>query len=158
MRWPKQIDRFWASVLKNDSCWLWIGLTNSWGYGRLQWDGKETGAHRISWILHNGIIPVGLSVLHKCDNPPCVNPDHLFLGTHKDNMEDCVSKGRFKSNWKRIYGQKNKASKLTNSDVEKIMALKSKGKTQEHIGNMFSISQSQISRIWSRKRRAHDGS
>lgn len=80
---------------KTDDCWIWKGGINFWGYGQMNFNGRNTGAYRVSWILHNDEIPGKLFVLHKCDNPLCVNPDHLFLGTQKDNIQDCIKKGRF---------------------------------------------------------------
>jgi hypothetical protein len=90
-------DRFWSKVAKGDGCWEWQGH-RSRGYGELQIGRRgaqrKTLAHRISWEMHNGPIPVGLEVCHRCDNPPCVRPDHLFLGTQIDNANDMWSKGR----------------------------------------------------------------
>lgn len=90
-------ERFWCEVDKNSHplCWLWTGGSRKGnGYGDIRVGVNTRPAHRVSWGLHNGIIPEGLFVLHKCDNPSCVNPDHLFLGTHQDNMDDMVMKGR----------------------------------------------------------------
>ncbi len=86
-------NKFWAKVQKSDGCWVWQGCIVR-RYGVLGHDGKQVKAHRVAWGLTNGPIPNGLSVLHKCDNPPCVRPDHLFLGTQLDNMRDCSAKGR----------------------------------------------------------------
>jgi HNH endonuclease len=86
-------DRFWKYVKKENNCWLWTGATAK-GYGDLQVGDKRQRAHRISWMLHRGKIPKGMFVCHKCDNPPCVNPAHLFLGTNRDNILDCHLKGR----------------------------------------------------------------
>ncbi len=76
-------------------CWEWIGCRDKNGYGKTRdADKSHIRTHRVSWILHNGPIPEGLWVLHRCDNPPCVRPDHLWLGTAKDNSEDMFKKGR----------------------------------------------------------------
>ncbi len=95
---------FWARVTKGDSksCWNWTGGKNEKGYGALRFLGERILAHRLSWIIHNGPIPEhdsyhGFCILHRCDNPSCVNPDHLFLGTHQDNMDDMVAKNRHAS-------------------------------------------------------------
>lgn len=88
------MDRFWNKVNKTDTCWLWTGCTNGIGYGLIRIDTKLYSTHRFSYELHFGKIPVGIHVLHSCDNPLCVNPEHLFLGNQKDNMRDMMNKGR----------------------------------------------------------------
>jgi len=98
-------QRFWNYVDKNgaNGCWVWTASRHRFGYGLLVKEqsttkkrGRHRTAHRLSWELHNGAIPKGLSVLHHCDNPPCVNPAHLFLGTQADNNRDMFAKGRNK--------------------------------------------------------------
>lgn len=89
--------RFMKHVNKTDTCWLWTGSIDVSGYGDCWFRGKTDGAHRVAWLIFNGEITDGLFVLHRCDNPKCVNPEHLFLGTHSDNMRDASSKGRLKT-------------------------------------------------------------
>lgn len=87
---------FWNRVAIGElsECWLWIGDVSEAGYGVFSVNHTGTGAHRVAYEYANGIIPDGMNVCHRCDVPPCVNPNHLFLGTHQDNMDDKVSKGR----------------------------------------------------------------
>lgn len=95
-------ERLWPFVDKNGpvhpvlgtACWPWTASVDRKGYGRINLDGTQTGAHRVAWMLTNGAIPGGQWVLHKCDNPPCCNPAHLFLGDHAANMADMRAKGR----------------------------------------------------------------
>lgn len=95
----KLIDRLWRDVERTETCWLWTGWTSKDGYGRLTYKTKEIYTHRLSWQIHNGEIPVGLLVLHECDTPACVRPDHLFLGTHGDNGRDRATKGRTRNQY-----------------------------------------------------------
>ncbi|KKM63632.1 hypothetical protein LCGC14_1509480 [marine sediment metagenome] len=114
---PKRIrgnpaKRFHLSYVidPESECWLWIKSLSDSGYGQFSVDGESISAHRYSWELHNGPIPDGLCVLHKCDVKPCVNPDHLFTGTNKDNSQDALKKGRLKLGGLRLgpYARYNK--------------------------------------------------
>jgi DNA-binding CsgD family transcriptional regulator len=88
-------ERFWRKVRKGEECWEWTGFrVPPLGYGRFRLNDEQTWAHRVSWELTFGPIPEGLQVCHRCDNPPCVRPDHLFLGTPLDNVRDMIGKGR----------------------------------------------------------------
>jgi hypothetical protein len=117
----RQIRDFWAKVRVGvgDDCWVWTAATQVSGYGtkRVTRDGKHTMelAHRMSWLIFNSEIPDGLCVLHKCDNRLCVNPAHLFLGTHKDNTHDMMSK------------QRGNVAILTETQLEAVHALRAEG-------------------------------
>ena len=98
---PPVSERFWAKVQKTPACWVWTASTSRNGYGKFRLpEGPLTSAHRISWEWAYGPVPEGMCVLHRCDNPPCVRPEHLFLGTIADNNHDCVTKGRHSSSRK----------------------------------------------------------
>lgn len=111
-------ERFWMSVRKSEGCWEWTASV-SHGYGRISSEVmRSDGAHRVSWRMHNGPIPEGLCVLHKCDNRRCVRPDHLFLGTKQDNVDDMMRKGRHRPSTCR--GMDAPGAKLTDADVAAI--------------------------------------
>ncbi len=120
----ERFDKRWMPE-PYSGCWLWIAGRTTAGYGTLR-IGKTKYAHRLSWEIHHGSIPKGISVLHKCDTPACVNPDHLFLGTGKDNMADCVKKGRHRPSFCR--GEASGVSKLRSEDVIEIRKLYRKGR------------------------------
>ena len=115
------VERFWARVSKTETCWVWTGGKFASGYGSVKWNGKSRRAHRVSAEMVIGPIPEGLEVCHRCDNPACVRPDHLFLGTHAENCRDRDDKGRNVA----PVGERCGASKLTESQVMAIRADKS---------------------------------
>ena len=108
-----RLSRFWEKVNKTDGCWEWTAFRNRNGYGRFQFaDGHPVNAHRFAYEITYGPVSLNLFVCHKCDNPTCCRPDHLFLGTPKDNMADCVAKGRINRTF-RVRGHDVNTSKLT---------------------------------------------
>lgn len=128
-----------AYVIDPDSgCWVWQKGIQSYGYGTV-WYGETRSrrlAHRVLYELHRGPIPDGLFVLHRCDNPPCVNPDHLFLGTARDNAQDCVSKGRWPS----------KAGMNSTLTPKAVQDIRTSGESQKVLADRYGVSQSTISR------------
>lgn len=132
----------------NNECWEWIASQNQYGYGRVWINNKIFLSHRLSYELHKGKIPKGLCVLHSCDNPPCCNPKHLFLGTHTDNMRDMERKGRSKH----LKGDKHGSARLTLKEVIKIREIHASKKiTIKEIGDDFSVSDGHVSRIINNK-------
>lgn len=112
-------ERFESKVMPipECGCWIWMGTWKKNGYGGFAIDRNHTiGSHRVSWEIYHGPIPEGLCVLHKCDTKPCVNPVHLFLGTHGDNMEDRDKKGRHIPH----PGETHHAAKLTEIQIQEI--------------------------------------
>jgi hypothetical protein len=143
-------DRFWKYVEKTDSCWVWTGLAKTRGYGRISRaiDKKPHYflAHRYSWMLRHGPIPDGQHVLHKCDTPVCVNPDHLFLGTHQENMADMWAKGR--QNLKvRQRGEARHNAKLNAESVKEIRRLTAAGERRADIAARFHVSKSLVNQV-----------
>lgn len=130
-------QRFWARVRKSNGCWEWTGHRHYKGYGVFKApSSKLLKAHRFSWELERGPIPDGLCVLHCCDNPPCVRPDHLWLGTNAENMADMVAKGRSQ----RRCGSSVAGSKLTVLRVQSIRAAAAAGGlTYKEIGQKFGV-------------------
>lgn len=142
-------ERFMAYVDKAgpNGCWLWTGGKSSHGYGafRMFQPKRTVRAHRLSYEMHKGPIPSGLHVCHGCDNPGCVNPDHLWLGTPADNARDRDAKNRVQS------GERHYAAKLTAADVADIIRASS-GTTQDALASKFGITQSAVSHIVSGRR------
>lgn len=144
--------RFWTRVTLGDGCWLWHGAHQPDGRGAIGYKGELTTAPRISWLLHFGEIPNGLHVLHKCDVPACVRPEHLFLGTNLDNIKDAQAKGRLKGVGRGTRGEKSPSAKLRESDIIKIRA---ETGTLKSIGELYGVSLAAIHKIRKRKSWAH---
>ena len=147
----KDIERFWNYVDKRDSldCWEWTGARQLGGYGQIRIARKTFPVHRIAYELVKGVIPKGLLVCHHCDNKPCVNPSHLFLGTHWDNAHDALKKGRL------AVGERIAQSKLSERDVLEIRRIAKLGIKRCVLGRMFKINESTVSKIVLRKRWLH---
>ena len=137
-------SRFWSRVSKpaHMTCWVWIGLKDRDGYGLL--DTRSNRAHRISWEIHKGRIPSGLQVLHKCDNPSCVRPSHLYVGTHADNMRD----RRVRNRTRGPQGEVNVFSKLTTKQVIEMRRLYRTGRFyQWQLAKRFGVTKNTAQRI-----------
>ena len=172
---PKDEDRFWAKVDKSggpDACWLWMASRNRKGYGGFRIGRRIFKTHRIAWTLANGSIPHdgshnGICACHRCDNPSCVNPAHLFLGTNAQNNKDKESKGRGNpargdKNGARIHpermlrGEAQTNSKLKTEQAIGIRALYDTGRfTQKELADTFNVSRTLISFIINRKAWRH---
>lgn len=138
------VARFWSRVDKRgpSDCWLWTAARNERGYGTV-WNGfKVVRAHRIAWTLAHGEIPSGMYICHRCDQPSCCNPAHLFTGTHADNMRDMAAKGRARTR----RGAQHRRSRITENQAREIIALLSQNSlTLDQIGCLYGVS---LSAIW----------
>ena len=144
-------DLFWARVRKTDDCWIWQGGIDSDGdYGYFDLNKKRTRAHRFAYQLTHGSIPEEREVCHTCDNPRCVRPDHLFLGTTQDNRDDCAAKGRlaFKVGSRIVYSGKKISDKQV---VEILMRARAGGITQQELAEEYGVSRPFVSEIISGK-------
>lgn len=144
----ERIERF-SMPEPNSGCWLWTGGSDDRGfpfqqYGRMCVHGVTIAAHRASWMAHRGAIPEGMLVCHKCDTPLCVNPEHLFLGTHKDNTRDMVEKGRDEPTKATRRGQGSNFAKLT---PDQVLSIRADDRVQRMIANDYGISQPCVSLI-----------
>ena len=145
-------SRFWSNVRRGseEDCWPWIGRRITHGYGVFDWGGKPCIASRMAFEFANNLSPGDLFVCHKCDNPPCCNPSHLFLGTQKDNMQDCARKGRTATPG--FIGETHPSAKLTESDVIQIRTSIIRNK---ELAILFGVTPEAISAIRRRKTWRH---
>lgn len=145
-----RVTRFMSLVdqssISRDGCWLWIGAGKGNGYGSFVIDGKSWPAHRAAYLIFNGAHPGEKDVCHKCDNRACVNPDHLFLGTRRENMADCAKKGRIARGAKLgdRRGDKGPAAKISWEDVRQIRA---SSEPSKQLAKRFNITNDNINRI-----------
>jgi hypothetical protein len=146
----KTKERFWAKVQKGPRCWLWKAGKNNKGYGNFWVGGKCCKSHRLSYEMKHGSILNGMYVCHHCDTPACVNPDHLFVGTQKDNVIDCMNKGR-NNKGKKIgscnVGSLHPRAKLTEEQVKDILT---DTRLHREIAKDYGIDKSIISKIKSK--------
>ncbi len=155
-------ERFWHRVEKGptaDACWTWVGSRTPAGYGHLHIDGRPMYAHRFSWALNSGgPVPDDQCVLHRCDNPPCVRPDHLFVGTRGDNVRDAASKGRL---WAQARpedvprGEQHAQAKLTEDIVRKIRERVANGESQRAMSREYGVDRVAIRNVVLRKTWRH---
>ena len=130
------------TIPDDDGCWPWNGYRDAKGYGSVHVEGQTEKAHRVAYFIEHGYIPEGMHVLHRCDNPPCCRPDHLFLGTNEENVHDKVAKGRDI----KVHGERHHRAVLKESDVREIRLLEGI-LTQEQLSEGFGVSKRQIGRI-----------
>lgn len=154
-------ERFWGFVSKrgSDECWPWSGaIRGRTGYGGIRINGQVAGAHRVSWELHNGPIPAGLLVMHKCDNPPCVNPAHLFVGTVKDNSVDMYQKGRSVQQTRPhllVRGERVNTARLTAEQVQTIRTLYAAGRSVAALAHEYDVYERTIDNVVKRRSWRH---
>jgi hypothetical protein len=139
----KESQKFWSRVqiVEGDGCWLWTAGKTGSGYGAIRMHGRQCLSHRIAFEDAYADVPPGLKVLHTCDNPPCVRPDHLWLGTSKDNTDDMCAKGR------NAFGEDHPIAKLKCQDVENIRAMRAAGVSANAISEWYGVPYSSVAAI-----------
>lgn len=147
-----KLDQVLTNINKSGDCWLWQGPLDQKGYGNISFAGKTWRTHRLFYTRYKGLIPLGLEICHSCDHPACVNPSHLWLGTHEDNMTDMANKGRAKA--PDHHGENNNLSKLTEiqvADIRERYKGRGIGPSQQKLADEFGLHQSTISYIISHR-------
>jgi hypothetical protein len=142
-------DRFWAKVHKTDGCWLWTASLGTHGYGQIGVGNTVKGAYRVAWELTFGPIPKGLSVCHRCDNPKCVRPSHLFIATQAGNLRDMTTKGRRRSSPNP--GERNGNHRLTATNVAAIRRRHAAGESLRALGHDYGVWHTTIADIVKRR-------
>ena len=154
------VARFWAKVDKDGPvsvdlgtrCWIWTGPLYWNGYGVFSRGGRSGGnvrAHRFSWEVSRGSSPGGMLVLHHCDTRRCVNPEHLFLGTHKDNINDCTAKRRH------VFGSKHVLAKLTEESALEVIRRRKRGEPRAALAREFQVCVTTIDNVLARRKWRH---
>jgi hypothetical protein len=147
-------EKLLARIEPTPGCWLWPGGKNSWGYGVITAEGRVQSAHRVSWEVHHGPIPAGMQVCHRCDVRDCVRPDHLFLGTAKDNVADMDAKGRRGRGWKAVRrGEMHQAAKLSDAEAAAVREAVGLGESRRSVARRFGISHTYVGMLVRGERR-----
>lgn len=151
-RWAPASGRFERHYMPepNSGCWLWTANVNKDGYGTFRSGASVVKAHRFSYQEFVGPIPDGMLVCHRCDNPACVNPDHLFIGSHADNMADMSAKGRATRKAPR-FGSDHYLAKLDSAKAVEIFSLKGSGISSAELASRHCVTRAAITAIWGRR-------
>jgi hypothetical protein len=140
-------------VITELGCWEWMANKTHNGYGQIYYNGSQRRAHRVSYEIHIGPIPSGMLICHRCDNPSCINPEHLFIGTVKDNINDCIEKGRF---FIARSGNENHRAILTSDHVKEIRERYSEGSiSRSSLAKLYGVSKGNIQAIIERRSWRH---
>jgi hypothetical protein len=142
-------QRFWEKVDRSGECWNWTASLGTHGYGQIGVGGAVVAAYRVAWELTHGPIPKGLCVCHRCDNPKCVNPSHLFIGTQTENLRDMRMKGRARN--KPNFGHRNGNARLRDEDVASIRKRYASGESLRTLGRDYGVWHTTIADIVSRR-------
>jgi hypothetical protein len=134
-------DRFWEKVDKSGECWIWTAAMLKTGYGSIRVEGKALRAHRVAYELTHGKIPEGMLLRHSCDNPKCVNPAHLIVGTKRENTQDALERGQH------VVGEDHYKAKIPNQAIDTIRAALAAGVSGKYLAKQFGVDQSMISQI-----------